>query len=222
MICSNLWANVNILNNLIAPEFSLSKGLDVPEKFRKLIDWKKVYGNSLPLTLEIGFGNAEFLADLALKNPDRNILGIELSPISIKKAIRLIQKNDIKNVRLFKLDARLVMKYFVPDDSIDTIYINFPDPWPKKKHKKNRLISETTLDIFMRKLIQGGQLFFVTDWRDYAEEAREVFASRTELRSIFSPQWYKNEYPEYFSTKYERKWKNMDRDIYYQCYVYKE
>ncbi|MCK5683861.1 tRNA (guanosine(46)-N7)-methyltransferase TrmB [bacterium] len=212
--------NMIYLNDLIAPEFSLSKGLDVPEDLRKLVDWEKVYGNSLPLTVEIGFGNAEFLADLAIRNPEYNILGIELSPISIRKANRLIERHNLKNVRLFKLDARLVMKYFVPDDFIETFYINFPDPWPKKKHKKNRLISEQTLDVLLRKLKKGGQLFFVTDWKDYAEEAREVFAEKKELKSIFYPEWYKNEYPEYFSTKYERKWKNMDRDIYYQCYLY--
>lgn len=206
------------LNDLIKERFMLAKGMDVPEELRGVLDWEKIYGNKGPLIVEIGFGNAEFLADLAVKNPESNVLGIELSPVSIRKAGKLIDRFHLDNVRIMRLDARLVLKHYIRDSSVERVYINFPDPWPKKRHSKHRFISESTMEILLGKMNPGSKLFFVTDSKEYAEEAHEVFSLMKDLKSVFHPDWYVNSFPDYFSTKYEQKWKSMDREIFYQCY----
>ncbi|MBX6422127.1 tRNA (guanosine(46)-N7)-methyltransferase TrmB [Thermosulfurimonas sp. F29] len=153
------------------------------------------------LTVEIGFGNGEFLTRMALEHPERHFLGIELSGISIEKLLREIRRRDLRNVYCVRLDAYWAFYLLFADESVETIYMNYPDPWFKKRHHKRRLTRPENLYLFARRLRTGGEIRLRTDDRpflDYTlEAAREVEAFEVSVETLR---------PTSPLTKYEAKW----------------
>jgi tRNA (guanine-N7-)-methyltransferase len=117
--------------------------------------------------LEIGFGGGEHLAEQAARRPDALLIGCEPFLNGVGSALRHIEARDLKNVRLHAGDARAVVAA-LPDASVDRVFVLFPDPWPKARHHKRRLIQSDSLSDLARVLKPGGRFRFVTDWKDYA------------------------------------------------------
>lgn len=178
-------------------------------------DWREIFGREAPLDLEIGFGNGEFLIALARRHPERNYLGVEISGESLKKAARKVEKAGLSHVRLLLLDARLALLLLIPPETLENVYINFPDPWPKKRHAKRRMLSAEFLRLLASRMKPGGKLWVATDdpaFRDFVlENLREVGES---FRSDH-PGGYTLQRPDLPPSKYERKWAGMGKPIYY-------
>ncbi len=188
---------------------------DIVVDFRALrrpIDLKKLFGRKAPLELEIGFGNGEFLVRLASSRPEHNFLGFEISAECIRKAVKKIEKTGLTNVKLVKMDAWVAI-FFLPERCISVTYVNFPDPWPKKKHKKRRFLDEEFLKVLASRTVDGGEFNLATDHEGYLEYVLEQFRS--------SPYWecdgpeYTLDIPEHFDTKYRRKWENLGKKVYF-------
>lgn len=109
-------------------------------------DWQKEFGNDLPIHLEIGMGKGQFLLNMAKKYPDINFIGVERYTGVLARAINKINKEEITNIRVINIDAIKLDNVF--DHEIDTLYLNFSDPWPKKRHAKRRLTSEDFLKVY--------------------------------------------------------------------------
>ena len=131
---------------------------------------EKIFGNSKPVVLDIGFGMGVEIIDFSIKNPTKNILGIEMYKPAIGNLLKNIYQKNIKNIKIIEYDAYYVLNYMIPNESIDEIHIYFPDPWPKKKHVKRRLINEEFVEIITRKLKNSGEIKCVTDNNNYAEQ----------------------------------------------------
>lgn len=131
--------------------------------------------------LEIGFGGGEHLAEQAARHPDVRIIGAEPFVNGVASALRHIDERRLSNVRLHQGDAREVLKA-LPDASLSRVFILFPDPWPKARHHKRRLIQPDTVAELARVLKPGGRLRFATDWADYANRALETFLASPSLR----------------------------------------
>ena len=142
------------------------------------IDAKALMPGATEVWLEIGFGGGEHLAEQARRHPDALMIGCEPFLNGVGSALRHVEEMALKNVRLHAGDARAVMEA-LPDASLDRVMILFPDPWPKARHNKRRLIQDETAAEIARVLKPGGLLRFVTDWKDYAAWAHERFL-RTE------------------------------------------
>lgn len=160
--------------------------------------------------VEIGFGNGEHLEFLSSQFPNDLIVGIEVSQWCLLKAARRVLQKNIKNVRLIHGDARyLLQRCFLPS-SIDLVIMNFPCPWPKKKHVHHRVSSPAFATLMARMLKVDGAFQLATDVDWYAEQTQEVFS----LSGNFSvPSVVVNPERPYL-TKYERKWKSMGKDTY--------
>ena len=133
-------------------------------------DWASLFGRDAPLVVEIGFGSGLFLVDLAQRLPQANILGLEISIPSLRNAGRKVERLGLANVRLMQADARSALQVLCQSSTVDGVYINYPDPWPKKDHAGRRLISGDFLSLLASRLKAGAHLDIATDHDDYAEQ----------------------------------------------------
>ncbi|MDC7227138.1 MAG: tRNA (guanosine(46)-N7)-methyltransferase TrmB [Spirochaetales bacterium] len=157
--------------------------LDIKDKF-----------NSERLCIEIGFGMGTATGKIAADNPDMNFLGIEVHKPGVGRLLSDIQSRGLSNLRIINHDAVEVLEKMIPDSSIEGFHIFFPDPWPKKKHHKRRLLNDEFTALLVSKLRPNGYIYAVTDWEDYAKQMLAVLSSNKDLKNAFegwadSPGW---------------------------------
>ncbi len=134
------------------------------------LDFEQIFPQASKYALELGFGSGESLVHLAATYPDRGFLGVEVYRPGVGKCLLNLKRHDLRNVRLLTADARDVMEKMIRPKSLDSIYILFPDPWPKKRHRKRRLITSQFIDSCANCLADSGRLNVATDCEDYAEQ----------------------------------------------------
>lgn len=135
---------------------------------------QEVFGRDAPLGLEIGFGMGHALLDWAVAAPDWNLLGVEVYQPGIGSALLGIERHGLDNLRLVEAAAEDVLEHALPRESLAEVRIFFPDPWPKKRHHKRRLIQPSLAAVIAERLEPGGLLWVATDWEEYAEWIVEV------------------------------------------------
>lgn len=138
------------------------------------LDFAEAFGREAPVVLDIGFGDGEALAEMAANHPERNYLGIEVHRPGVGHLLLDVEKRGLTNVRVVIDDANEVMRRNIPDAALAGIHLFFPDPWPKKRHHKRRLVQPAWLELAAGKLQPGGFLHLATDWADYAEHMMTV------------------------------------------------
>jgi len=148
-----------------------------------LIDPAAVFGRSASLVLEIGFGNGEQLLWSAVHEPGRDFIGIEVHRPGVGRLMNALAAQDVDNVRLYNHDAVTVVEHCIAPASLAEARIYFPDPWPKKRQQKRRLIQPAFVDLLAGRVAPGGVLHLATDWADYAEHMHAVLASSTRWRN---------------------------------------
>ena len=137
-------------------------------------DWSSVFGRPAPRFVEVGFGDGQALLALAQAHPERDYIGIDVHAPGIGRILSGLDARGLQNVRIFRADAVEVFHRCIPDASLQGVYIWFPDPWPKKRHRKRRLIQSPFVSLVSRKLQAGGRLHLATDWMDYAEQMLDI------------------------------------------------
>ncbi len=175
------------------------------------IDLGRVFPGKERVILEIGFGMGTTTAIIAEAHPEIGYLGVEVHTPGVGKLLWEIEKRGIENLRIVHDDAIPLLSSGLPQESLDGIHVFFPDPWPKKKHHKRRLISPSFARILASRLKVGGYLYLVTDWEDYAIRMLEVLSQVPELRNPHDgyapPQLWRPE------TSFEGKGKKANRPI---------
>ncbi|PLX67670.1 MAG: tRNA (guanosine(46)-N7)-methyltransferase TrmB [Denitrovibrio sp.] len=161
------------------------------------------FDNDKPFNIEIGIGNGEFISEYAKKHPDQNFLGFEVMKRIFRRAVVKARQVEHENIRLIHFDATFFVS-ILQDESVDNFYVNFPDPWPKKKHKKRRILKTKFIKLLVQKLKPGGTLCIATDQIDYAQEIVENLKPIAELSSVYDT-IYIDRLDDYLPTKYYRK-----------------
>ena len=151
-------------------------GIAVEEK---KVNLKEIFPTSQKVIMEIGFGMGEATAIIAKNHPNNGYIAVDVHPPGIGKLLGRIVENDLKNLRVIEDDVHIVLPYMFEDESLDAIHLFFPDPWPKKKHNKRRIVNEGFLLLIHPKLKKGGYIHIATDWVPYAISMQEVFAAST-------------------------------------------
>jgi len=155
------------------------------------IDLESLFPKSQPIVMEVGYGMGEATWQIAKANPGTNYLGVEVHMPGVGKLMARLDEYELSNVRLIERDVFEVLYYMVKDSSLDGVHLFFPDPWPKKRHFKRRIVNERFLSDVAAKLKPGGYLHIATDWVPYAEWIKEVF-SQTKLFTggvVDRPDW---------------------------------
>ena len=135
------------------------------------IDTLNFFGNSNPIVIEIGFGMGTATAEIAEKNPDINYLAIDVHKPGIGRLLWEIENRGLKNIRIIEGDAVEFLKKKILNCGVSAFHVFFPDPWPKKRHHKRRLMTRPFTDLLAAKLVPGGYIYMATDWADYGEWA---------------------------------------------------
>jgi tRNA (guanine-N7-)-methyltransferase len=148
------------------------------------IDWSQSFGRTGPLFVEIGFGMGHTLLATARAHPEWNCVGIEVYRPGIGAVLNAIDAERLGNVRIIEGDARVVFANMIAEGSLHRVAIYFPDPWPKSKHHKRRLVNGEFVALVANRLRQGAELHLATDWRDYAEEMRAVLDAEPALENL--------------------------------------
>ena len=188
---------------------------NLPGQDKGYVPWDEIYGQPRPLRIEVGVGNSPFLIEVASSEPGYNYLGLEYSHKRVIKFLNKVRQAGLENIRMLHLNSdRLFDKHIAPG-SVEHLFVNFPDPWPKRRHSKKRFIARERLKTAVKLLAPGGGFSLRTDARDYALEALDNLEAREELENRFScGEWAPSPlYP--FETPYEVKFKAQGLRIYY-------
>lgn len=189
------------------PRFGIEYG---PEP----LDFQAVFGRSAPITLEIGFGNGDNLADLAQLHPERNYLGVEVHRPGVGRLLLHLQERQLSHVRAICHDAVEVLRSQVALHTLDEVLILFPDPWPKKRHHKRRLLQAPFVELVAARLRPGGVLRFATDWQPYADAALEVLSANPELRNLSSDGTFVPRPTERNPTRFEKRGERLGHGVW--------
>ncbi len=155
------------------------------------LNFTEIFPQSTEIIMEIGFGMGEATALIGKAFPEKGFLAVDVHRPGVGKLFSLIHEHGLKNLRVIQGDAHLILHDMVPDQSLDGIHLFFPDPWPKKRHNKRRIVNAAFLDQIAPKLKDGGFIHIATDWVPYAEWIEEVFAASTLFSGgkVDRPEW---------------------------------
>ena len=155
------------------------------------INISEIFPNSDKVIMEIGFGMGEATAIIAKNHPNNGYIAVDVHPPGIGKLLARIVENDLTNLKVIEEDVHVVLQHMIANESLDGIHLFFPDPWPKKKHNKRRIVNEGFLALIHPKIKKGGFIHIATDWVPYAVSIQEVFAGSTLFTGgvIDKPEW---------------------------------
>jgi tRNA (guanine-N7-)-methyltransferase len=183
-----------------------------PDHFRELRHDEIFPDPTRPLEIDLGCGDGTFITGMAVQHPERDYLGVERMLGRVDKTARKIERMQLPNARIMRLESAYTVAWLLPKASVSRLHLLCPDPWPKKKHAARRLVNQAEfLDGLTRILIHGGEFLLKTDDQPYFEDALVSFDSRTH-------QFERLDWPDdaffYPTTDFEQSWLDIDRDIH--------
>jgi tRNA (guanine-N7-)-methyltransferase len=178
------------------------------------LDLTATFGRPAPVTLEIGFGNGDNLTALAAAHPERNYLGIEVHRPGVGRLLLGVQERQLTHVRVICHDAVEVLAHQIAAQTLDEVLILFPDPWPKKRHHKRRLVQAPFVELVSDRLRTGGVLRFASDWRPYADSVLEVLNASPRLRNLSSDGGFVPRPTERNPTRFEQRGERLGHDVW--------
>jgi tRNA (guanine-N7-)-methyltransferase len=182
------------------------------------LDFNNLFGRAAPTVVEIGFGNGESLVDLAAANSDHDFLGIEVYESGVGHCLLKAEEADVHNLKIIAHDAIEVLRDQVKPATLSRVNLYFPDPWPKKRHHKRRIVQPDFVDLIADKLGAGGTLNIATDWANYAEHIDEVLSHSDRFTCIERREHDGDEPFERPQTKFERRGLRKGHRISDRCF----
>lgn len=182
------------------------------------VDLPAIFGRRADTVLEIGFGNGDILARLAAEHPERNYIGVEVHRPGIGRLLMRLDEASIENVRVAPRDATEVLRNEIPDDALRQILIYFPDPWPKKRHHKRRLVQQEFVLLATAKLVVGGEFKLATDWPEYAAQMLQILNASPDLENLSPDGTYVERPSERPETRFEKRGRKKGHAVYDLAY----
>ncbi len=180
--------------------------------------WPALFGNDNPLVLEIGAGTGDFVAKTAADHPHRNFIAIDYYNKGCFKTCRRLEKLGLTNVRVLREEARQFLLERISPGSLVAVHINCPDPWPKKRHRKRRLVNREFLVFLLPYLAPGGDFYFATDFDDYGIDVGEFMPGVEGMTNILAPDPLRYQLEGYHLSRYMEKFMAQGKKIHYIHY----
>lgn len=182
------------------------------------LDWRAVFDRVAPVELEIGPGKGLFLARSGALYPDRDFIGVEVSPKYARLAAERVTKQGLKNVRVAAGDARRFLAEFVPVASLSVVHVYFPDPWWKQRHRKRRVVCAEFIEDAARALASGGALSLATDVDEYFQVMIRLVSGHPDFAAVPPPEPSDPAHELDYLTNFERKYRKEGRRIHRACF----
>ena len=183
----------------------------------KNLNFKELFNNNNKCILDIGFGDGKLLVSTAKKFPEINFIGIEVYDSGIGNILKQISEEKLENIKVSNTDAIIFLESYVENSCLHGITLFFPDPWPKKKHFKRRIINEYFLELISKKIIKNGFVTIATDWCNYSENIIEIFDKNSNFKKINDIYLFKNR----CLTKFEKRGISLGHRISELSYILK-
>ena len=183
----------------------------------KNLNFKELFNNDNKCILDIGFGDGKLLVSTAKKFPEINFIGIEVYDSGIGNILKQISEEKLENIKVSNTDAIIFLESYVESNCLHGITLFFPDPWPKKKHFKRRIINEYFLELISEKIIKNGFVTIATDWCDYSDNIIEIFDKNSNFEKINGIYLFKNR----CLTKFEKRGISLGHRISELSYILK-
>ncbi len=200
------------------PLFNIIDIIPPANRDEAILYFAGIFGNRNPLSVEIGSGNGHFLVDSAQLHPERNFIGIELLTGRAKKFFSKVEKRNLKNIAVYRGDARRFVWEFLYENMVSEFFIMFPDPWPKKRHHKHRIITIPFINMIQYRLVLQGKISIATDHEEYRERIFSLFQNNrgfaSSFREGFAP--YPDEYPK---SIFEERFRKAKMSVYFMQYT---
>lgn len=146
------------------------------------LDLDEIFGRTAPRIMEIGFGNGELLVSMAADSPETDFIGVEVHEPGVGHCLLAIENRNLPNIRVICHDAIEVLEHQIPDRSLQAVNLFFPDPWPKKRHHKRRIVQPAFIELLSQKIKLGGLLHTATDWDEYAQQIEATILANKGFR----------------------------------------
>lgn len=183
------------------------------------LDFVKLFENDNPVILEIGFGNGRSLTQMALAQPHQNFIGIEVHKPGVGALLLQLESQAINNVRVISADAVSVLNNNISPESLRAVYLFFPDPWPKKRHRKRRIIQDEFVQLVRTRLMIEGKFHMATDWQDYAEHMLAVMDRASGFKNEAGPGCFALRPEHRPLTKFEARGKKLGHGVWDLIYT---
>lgn len=189
-----------------------------PETLTVAPDWQQIFGNDNPLVFEIGCGVGDFAAQMAALHPQWNYLALDYYNKGCIKTCKRADKAGLDNLRVVRDEARSFIERCIPRHSLRAVIINCPDPWPKIRHRKRRLVNSEFVGYLAEFMEPGADLYFATDFDDYGLDVAAMMPDVAGFENVIAPDPYRHELAGYPLSKYMRKFMAEGKQIYYVHY----
>ncbi|MGB0610762.1 MAG: tRNA (guanosine(46)-N7)-methyltransferase TrmB [Verrucomicrobiales bacterium] len=181
----------------------------VPSDYFRKLSKGEIFETNRPLEIDLGCGDGSFLVAMASHYPERNFLGVERLLGRVRKVIRKAEKNSLLNLKVLRLELSYTIEWLLPDHCANRMHLLFPDPWPKKKHHKRRMVNKSFCESLVRILKEDGEFLFKTDHPDYFEESMLALENFDLLEQL---SWNTDDF--YPVTDFEKIWTKEGKKIY--------
>jgi tRNA (guanine-N7-)-methyltransferase len=182
------------------------------------LDLAATFGRTAPRVAEIGFGNGENLTALAAAHGDRDFLGIEVHRSGVGRVMLAAEEQRLSNIRVVCHDAVEVLEHQIPLHSLDEVLLLFPDPWPKKRHHKRRLVQSPFVELVAARLTPSGLFRLATDWQPYAEHMLEVLSACPQLQNLSADRTFVPRPEERAPTRFEKRGERLGHGVWDLCF----
>lgn len=181
-------------------------------------EWSGVFGNDNPIALEIGCGVGDFVVQMAVLHPELNFIALDFYNKGCIKTCKRVDKSGLTNVRVLRAEARSFIEACIPAGALRMVVINCPDPWPKLRHRKRRLVNSGFAAWLSSFMAPDADLYFATDFVDYGLDVAEFMAVQPGFINQLAPDTYRHKLERYPVSKYMRRFLDLGQDIYYVHY----
>jgi len=193
-------------------------GVEAPEGRAPGTLLREIFDRSAPVVVEIGFGNGEYLLARAQAEPEKDFLGVEVHRPGAGRVMNHVQAAGLRNVRVACHDAVEVLRDWLPERCLAEIVVYFPDPWPKKRHHKRRLVQPAFAALAASRLVPGGLLKLATDWAEYAAQMRATLDAETLLRNLGGGDGFVARPAERPPTRFETRGRKLGHEVFDLAY----